>query len=1185
MAKSAYPAQLDTDLEIPRADNNITEIGSDSINSLRDAIFSIEEAIGVNPQGNLSDLATRINSVIDENGNIRTSAIQNKGLVSLPIDNSDIDGNAAIAETKLDLDYSTSLLNSKIENVNSDIDSVRDSVTSITVRSLSHFAGSGDNHNAEDIVVSPTLNSTSNVQDALENIDSVLDDHVLVSKIGAHGSTNISVNDVFSNFSASTVQEALERIDSTSFREQETHQNLLHINAVELNSLYEGDNTNKSSASFAATIYQTDITKATNILQVMRPNVARITSDVPDLRSLDSTSIYNLRILAGGIDRTYVDVNLSSIIPTNSLDDVVEQINSVLHSDTNHYPVSAYNVCGRLVLAHNLSGYEYTLSVLTSTNTCHSVLGFSNIVGTTVYWNSNNGGAYVNGKRIVDLDSIIKTNFTLSSSSDTIELGLGDLSAFGITTNSNGRVLCHITNHGVDSSNNGTYYITSFPDTESFTLNATIDSGTFDIEILYDSLNFQNSTNGELYDVFIEDAGDGYASLLKHNRASYGVVAGIDIKTITKNFPTNTIEWEVDSNNNIKIYEDSTSGVLVNIPTGFVGEIEAFCPDNINSAIFQVTSTISAARRSITVNDFYGDDTRFYICSVHYAGNHGLYTLKYVEDKRVFGGTVKNISNDYFSPEEINYELKYLRNNGVVRGLDVISNTTSDIAVRGGIVLVNGKFLEIETQSVYVNDLSSASRLLLVDENGSFLVVDESDAGYSMEELISGDGYGDDRNVAIIAQFDTNGTSISGTIRDRRLIIGKIDKRFLNRCDQINEQIVQLRDVVSGSFWAFTLARASGIGGGNLADLTLSANTGTNYVQYVSESASGFTSGDASVTTRRFELSSETAQYNPIVITPGMTHVNVFCKFIYTGETTGPFGVSGTVNVSVGIASVVGDNALVSQENYAVVKTIYSGVLPSSSVTERYVVSVPISLLSISNYNMFGAKVRVKVSGCNYIDGGLSGDSNPKIGIDDVVISSSSYSIAGHILEQDGDSEALCANTEGFVISNVTGEVYTGTVTSYAGADGYVAFYIGAGPNSQYIAGDNDLYWNRESNKLQLGGGMVIGGQITTTLSTTSVPTGTSQTIDWNNGNVQIISLASATGDVTVTLINGTAGATYILKVIQDNSVARNISWSPTVKWPDGDAVTISTTLDAIDIISLFYDGSNYYGSAAQNYS
>ena len=67
---SVYPDQLDTDLEISRVDNNVTEVGADSINAIRDAVFVIESTMGLSPQGNKTSLAERISVSIDSNGNL-----------------------------------------------------------------------------------------------------------------------------------------------------------------------------------------------------------------------------------------------------------------------------------------------------------------------------------------------------------------------------------------------------------------------------------------------------------------------------------------------------------------------------------------------------------------------------------------------------------------------------------------------------------------------------------------------------------------------------------------------------------------------------------------------------------------------------------------------------------------------------------------------------------------------------------------------------------------------------------------------------------------------------------------------------------------------------------------------------------------------------------------------------------
>jgi hypothetical protein len=81
-------------------------------------------------------------------------------------------------------------------------------------------------------------------------------------------------------------------------------------------------------------------------------------------------------------------------------------------------------------------------------------------------------------------------------------------------------------------------------------------------------------------------------------------------------------------------------------------------------------------------------------------------------------------------------------------------------------------------------------------------------------------------------------------------------------------------------------------------------------------------------------------------------------------------------------------------------------------------------------------------------------------------------------------------------------------------------------------------------------------------------PSGTTQTINWNNGNYQVIDLGSATGDVTLSYSNQKAGAAYILEVIQ-GATPRNLIFPAGHAWANGEAPTISTSDDAVDVISI----------------
>jgi hypothetical protein len=116
----------------------------------------------------------------------------------------------------------------------------------------------------------------------------------------------------------------------------------------------------------------------------------------------------------------------------------------------------------------------------------------------------------------------------------------------------------------------------------------------------------------------------------------------------------------------------------------------------------------------------------------------------------------------------------------------------------------------------------------------------------------------------------------------------------------------------------------------------------------------------------------------------------------------------------------------------------------------------------------------------------------------------------------------------------------------------------------------------------------VITGQVHSTVPTDHVPSGTTQTINWNEGNGQIVDLGSATGDVTFTLNNPAKGASYLLKIIQ-GSTFRDIILPSTVQIAGGVAgaktLDITEVDDAVDILTLFFDGTNYQAALAQAFA
>lgn len=97
-----------------------------------------------------------------------------------------------------------------------------------------------------------------------------------------------------------------------------------------------------------------------------------------------------------------------------------------------------------------------------------------------------------------------------------------------------------------------------------------------------------------------------------------------------------------------------------------------------------------------------------------------------------------------------------------------------------------------------------------------------------------------------------------------------------------------------------------------------------------------------------------------------------------------------------------------------------------------------------------------------------------------------------------------------------------------------------------------------------------------------SANSSTAITLALTNGTVQIITL---TGNATITMPTATAGKSFIILLKQDATGSRTVTWS-TVKWPNGNAPTITATASKQDILSFVADGTNWYGVAGgQNYT
>ena len=173
------------------------------------------------------------------------------------------------------------------------------------------------------------------------------------------------------------------------------------------------------------------------------------------------------------------------------------------------------------------------------------------------------------------------------------------------------------------------------------------------------------------------------------------------------------------------------------------------------------------------------------------------------------------------------------------------------------------------------------------------------------------------------------------------------------------------------------------------------------------------------------------------------------------------------------------------------------------------------------------------------------------------------------------------------------------------GADITVTQPDSTGEYSIAFSGSSGIASVANDSSPQLGGNLDVNGNDIVSVSNGNidiVPNGTGQTKttnlqydedihdlgttsgtitpDVNDGNVQTITLNN---NLTLNaLASPIAGQSLTLIITQDGTGSRTLS--STMKFAGG-SKTLSTAASAIDILSVFYDGSNYWASLSTNFS
>jgi hypothetical protein len=172
-------------------------------------------------------------------------------------------------------------------------------------------------------------------------------------------------------------------------------------------------------------------------------------------------------------------------------------------------------------------------------------------------------------------------------------------------------------------------------------------------------------------------------------------------------------------------------------------------------------------------------------------------------------------------------------------------------------------------------------------------------------------------------------------------------------------------------------------------------------------------------------------------------------------------------------------------------------------------------------------------------------------------------------------ADTLVAKTSSDVLTNktLTTPILTGVIPLEAATSGHPALKASAAI-LQFRLGD-------DSNYAAIAAAGATFNKTYYSPLVSDGNTSTAITIDWSIGNEHSVTM---TGNCTFTFSNPTSGMRLVL-VVYTGAGSFTATWPGTVKWPGGVAPVISVGASKTDVLSFFYDGTNYLGAFAQAFA
>lgn len=800
-----YPNDLDDNSTLNPIVDNVSEVSGETINQLISAVIAIQTAIGVSPQGTQSNLTARLAETLNDDGTIKAAALTAAGLIALPITNAQIGASAAIEESKLNLDYSTQSLETRIDGNDVDIAALQDQAADIINRISRHVNGLAEKH--ESIQINHSLldgyagGPGTTVESALNYIWGTFLAHRSAASDIQHEASTISYTPLVALpgeqpiITSTNVQGAISEIESGFGEDRRDHNDSAHSNGVSKDGyVYLNGQGNVEGLSARLTRFQGNATS--DGIKIGLINSASVKTKGLELSAITSTSqSVDITAKSGTSSRTMTvtAINLGAVnegvypaaATTLSLRGLVDSFNKQFAA--NNFPVAAFESDdGELVLQHNIARDDCSITIEEPASlSATAALGFTDIIDTEVS-RINSYRMFIDGNPFNELRTISSGDLNQASNSTTVDLGV-DVTSSGLNLRQG--QLIHIFDH-VTAAENGTYRVSSVSAGTTITVDSALDSGDFSYIIYDDILDPNVSGNSVAVDLYLDSERNTVTSL-RAEVTSPLMLGLLSIVEVSESFPEFTgatlALTKSGTTYSLVLSLGSDSGKVTTFEQGYLGEVKVYAPDNISYITMQVVNGNPAAPRTDTINFSTNErqDDRFFLGTAHIRS--GGSQIEYPLDRRNVGLSGKKAIGSSYQ-DIVNSDIDNFHLSGVVRGFDIVSNTVDNLVLNGGVAYIGGKKIVKERRTINVTNVATAfgTYNVILFRDGTISIFNDSSTGYSFAEAL--------RTGAFIplAQVVVDATPEITSVSDARFMINDIESRL--------ELTVDDREFGAGSF-------------------------------------------------------------------------------------------------------------------------------------------------------------------------------------------------------------------------------------------------------------------------------------------------------------------------------------------------------------------------------------------------